>query len=170
MKHVEIERLVYATAETALGTVLVARDSGAIRAILIGDDAEAVRAELATQFGAGLIEDEARLRADLTRVRRHIENPNEALDLALTMHGTSFQKRVWAAIRQVPVGSTITYTELAQRIGAPQAVRAVGSACAANVTALAIPCHRVIRSDGTLASYRWGVNRKRRLLDLEAAA
>jgi len=101
---------------------------------------------------------------------RFIEKPSEGIDLALDMRGTPFQRLVWDALRTIPVGSTVTYAELARCIGGPRWARAVASACAANPIALAIPCHRVIRSDGGLSGYRWGVERKRMLLRKEAAA
>jgi AraC family transcriptional regulator of adaptative response/methylated-DNA-[protein]-cysteine methyltransferase len=92
------------------------------------------------------------------------------LDLPLDVRGTAFQQRVWQALREIPAGSTATYTEIAERLGAPKAVRAVAQACASNAIAVAIPCHRVVRTDGALAGYRWGVKRKRALLDREAAS
>jgi AraC family transcriptional regulator of adaptative response/methylated-DNA-[protein]-cysteine methyltransferase len=97
-----------------------------------------------------------------------VEAPGIGLDLPLDIRGTAFQQRVWAALREVPAGTTVTYSDIAQRIGAPKAVRAVAAACAANTLAVAIPCHRVVRSDGALSGYRWGVDRKRALIDREA--
>jgi AraC family transcriptional regulator, regulatory protein of adaptative response / methylated-DNA-[protein]-cysteine methyltransferase len=99
-----------------------------------------------------------------------IEAPQAALDLPLDIRGTAFQLRVWDAIRQVPPGSTASYSEIARRIGAPQAVRAVASACASNAIAIAIPCHRIVRRDGGVSGYRWGVERKRALLNRESAS
>jgi AraC family transcriptional regulator of adaptative response/methylated-DNA-[protein]-cysteine methyltransferase len=98
-----------------------------------------------------------------------VEAPGLGLDLPLDIRGTAFQQRVWQALREIPPGTTASYTEIAQRIGAPKAVRAVAQACAANALAVAIPCHRVVRNDGALSGYRWGVARKRALLDKEAA-
>jgi AraC family transcriptional regulator of adaptative response/methylated-DNA-[protein]-cysteine methyltransferase len=106
----------------------------------------------------------------LSKVVRFVETPNVGLDLALDMRGTPFQRRVWDTLRMIPVGTTVTYTEPARRIGGPRCARAVASACAANPIALAIPCHRVIRSNGALSGYRWGVERKRTLLNKAAAA
>ena len=99
-----------------------------------------------------------------------VEAPKVGLDLPLDVRGTAFQRRVWKALRAIPVGSTASYTEIAERIGSPKAVRAVAGACAANAIAVAIPCHRVLRTDGSLSGYRWGVERKRALLEREAAA
>ena len=99
-----------------------------------------------------------------------VEAPGIGLDLPLDVRGTAFQQRVWQALRKIPPGSTASYTEIAQRIGAPQSVRAVAAACAANVLAVAIPCHRVVRNDGALSGYRWGIDRKRALLERETSA
>ena len=97
-----------------------------------------------------------------------VEASGNQLDLALDIRGTAFQRRVWQALREIPVGTTVTYGEIAKRIGLPKAVRAVASVCAANNIAVAIPCHRVVRKDGSLAGYRWGIERKRTLLAREA--
>ena len=105
----------------------------------------------------------------LAKVAAFVDAPARGLNLPLDMRGTAFQRRVWHALREIPVGSTASYTQIANRIGSPNAVRAVAQACASNSIALAIPCHRVVRSDGTLSGYRWGVDRKRELLDREAA-
>ena len=99
-----------------------------------------------------------------------VENPAAGFDLPLDVRGTAFQQRVWQALREIPAGTTASYADIAERLGAPKAVRAVAGACAANDIAVAIPCHRVVRNDGTLSGYRWGVERKRALLDREAAA
>lgn len=99
-----------------------------------------------------------------------IEAPELGLDLPLDIRGTAFQQRVWAALREIPVGATATYSDIARKIGAPKSVRAVAGACAANALAVAIPCHRVVKSDGSLSGYRWGVERKRALIDREAQA
>ncbi|MDT4826431.1 Bifunctional transcriptional activator/DNA repair enzyme Ada [compost metagenome] len=104
----------------------------------------------------------------MARVVGFIEAPALGLDLPLDVRGTAFQERVWQALREIPPGSTASYAEIAERIGSPRAVRAVAQACAANSLAVAIPCHRVVRSDGNLSGYRWGVERKRRLLEREA--
>ncbi len=105
----------------------------------------------------------------MAKVVGFVETPALGLDLPLDVRGTAFQQRVWQALRAIPAGSTASYTDIAQRLGMPKAVRAVAQACASNTIAVAIPCHRVVRHDGTLAGYRWGVERKRVLLDREAA-
>jgi AraC family transcriptional regulator of adaptative response/methylated-DNA-[protein]-cysteine methyltransferase len=163
--------IIFATRECVLGEVLVARSAVGVCAILIGSEAEDLKSDLAMRFpGSKLIANEPQLRDDLSKVVRFLETPSEGIDLALDMRGTPFQRRVWDALRAIPVGTTVTYTELARRIGGPRWARAVASACAANPIALAIPCHRVIRSNGALSGYRWGVERKRMLLHKEAAA
>jgi len=117
-----------------------------------------------------LVEDKAALHGDLAAITRLIETPDAGLDLPLDMrHGTPFQQRVWQALRAIPCGATTTYTALARRLGRPNGARAVATACAANAIALGIPCHRVVRADGTPSGYRWGIERKRALLDKEAA-
>jgi O-6-methylguanine DNA methyltransferase len=170
-KTATASEIAFSIRECILGQVLVARSAIGVCAILIGSDAEDLRTDLATRFpGSTLIANEPQLRDDLSKVVRFLETPSEGIDLALDMRGTPFQRRVWDALRAIPVGTTVTYTELARRIGGPRWARAVASACAANPIALAIPCHRVIRSNGGLSGYRWGVERKRMLLDNEAAA
>jgi O-6-methylguanine DNA methyltransferase len=159
----------FTTGESALGTVLVARSARGIRAILIGSEAGALTADVAAQFPASmLMRSDRKLAGDLAKIVRFIAAPERGLDLELDIHGTAFQRRVWDALCAIPCGRTVTYAALARRIGEPGAVRAVANACAANAIALAIPCHRVIRSDGTLSGYRWGVERKRAMLAREA--
>jgi len=165
------ETISYAIGESALGWILVARSTAGVCAILIGADAETLAADLADQFpGARFRAVAAPVAPDLAEVIRFVDRPGASLELALDLRGTVFQRRVWETLRAIPAGTTVTYTELARRIGEPQAVRAVASACAANRLALAIPCHRVVRNDGGLAGYRWGVERKRALIAQEAAA
>src|SRR5262249_10989319 len=118
---------------------------------------------------AGLGGGDWQLEGGVARVVGWVEAPADPIDLPLDIRGTAFQERVWHALQQVPAGETITYGQLAERIGAPTSVRAVASACAANNIAVAIPCHRVVRTDGSLSNYRWGVERKRLLLEREAA-
>lgn len=161
--------ITYAMAMTDLGRVLVARSDAGICAILFGDSGDDLAADLKTRFSdTPLKADNAALHSELSQVLNFIGAPSDKLDFAVDMRGTPFQCRVWTALRAIPVGVTITYAELAKRIGAPRAVRAVAGACAANPVALAIPCHRVVRSDGGLAGYRWGLERKRALRDREA--
>ena len=161
----------YAQATGSLGRILVAQSSRGVCAILLGDDDVALKAELASAFPAALLEEDSDgLRSVLADLLLLMDAPARRFDHPLDLGGTAFQQRVWQALREVPAGSTTTYTELAARLGRPDAVRAVAGACAANRHAVAIPCHRAIRRDGALAGYRWGLERKRRLLALEAGA
>ena len=166
-----VDTVSYATDESALGRVLVARSVSGVCAILIGADDNELVTDLAARFPeAELVADEAVVHDDLARVTRFVDKPTEGLDLPLDLRGTPFQRRVWEALRAIPVGTTVTYSELAYSIGAPNAIRAVAGACAANPIALAVPCHRVVGSDGDLTGYYWGVERKRELIKKEATA
>jgi AraC family transcriptional regulator of adaptative response/methylated-DNA-[protein]-cysteine methyltransferase len=161
----------FALGECSLGSILIARSRRGVCAILLGDDPEALARDLQGQFpGYTLIAGDAELDRLVARVVGFVETPGPGLDLALDPRGTAFQQRVWRALRDIPAGGTATYAEIAVRIGAPSAARAVAGACAANPLAVAIPCHRVVRSDGGLSGYRWGVQRKRALLQREASA
>jgi AraC family transcriptional regulator, regulatory protein of adaptative response / methylated-DNA-[protein]-cysteine methyltransferase len=161
----------YSVGTSALGQVLVAQGAVGVCAILIGSTIEELKQELAESFpSCKLAPNDLKLRKDLAKVIRFIAEPSHRLDLVLEMRGTAFQRRVWNALCDIPVGVTVTYAELARRIGEPRSVRAVASACAANPIALAVPCHRVLRSDGSLSAYRWGVERKRALINKEAMA
>jgi AraC family transcriptional regulator, regulatory protein of adaptative response / methylated-DNA-[protein]-cysteine methyltransferase len=156
---------------SALGCVLVATTPDGICAILLGDSAQAITRDLRERFpSATLQRDARRLIRELTQVIELVEGRRTTLDLPLAPAGTDFQQRVWRALRQIPAGSTASYTDIARRIAAPTAFRAVAQACGANPLALAIPCHRVVRSDGGLSGYRWGVARKKALLDRESRA
>lgn len=159
----------FAIGQSSLGAILVAQSARGICAITLGDDPAALLRDLEDRFPqAELIGGDEDFEALVAQVAGLVEAPRIGLDLPLDIRGTAFQERVWQALRQVPPGATVTYAELAQRIGAPKAVRAVAGACAANPLAVAIPCHRVIRSTGALSGYRWGVERKQALLDREA--
>jgi AraC family transcriptional regulator, regulatory protein of adaptative response / methylated-DNA-[protein]-cysteine methyltransferase len=159
----------FAIAQCSLGRILVAASKKGICAILFGDDRESLLDELKHQFPrARLIGDDKDFEQLTAKVVAFVENPAKGLDLPLDVQGTAFQHRVWDALRRIPVGSTASYAEIAKEIGAPKAVRAVARACATNRIAVAIPCHRVVRSDGALSGYRGGVERKRALLDKEA--
>ena len=159
----------FAIGQCSLGSVLVARGERGVRAILLGDDPESVTRELKRRFPSeALVRRDEHLAQSLSQVIGLVETPGQTLDLLLDLRGTAFQQRVWQALREIPAGSTVTYTEVARRIGAPKSVRAVAQACASNALALVVPCHRVVRSDGDLAGYRWGVGRKRMLLQREA--
>ncbi|WP_341930680.1 bifunctional DNA-binding transcriptional regulator/O6-methylguanine-DNA methyltransferase Ada [Methyloversatilis discipulorum] len=158
----------FAIAQCALGALLVAASTQGVCEIALGDDADALARELQDRFPqARLSGDDADFARVVAQVVGFVEAPRIGLALPLDLRGTAFQQRVWAALRAIPPGQTLSYTELAQRIGAPAAVRAVASACAANTLAVAVPCHRVVRTDGSLSGYRWGVVRKRALLDRE---
>ncbi len=159
----------FAVGECSLGSILVARSDRGICAILLGDDPDRLARDLQDSFPhADLIGGDTDFEQLVAKVVGFIEAPGIGLDLSLDVRGTVFQQRVWQALREIPAGRTVSYTDIARRIGAPQAVRAVAGACAANLLAVAIPCHRVVRHDGALAGYRWGVERKRALLDKEA--
>lgn len=160
----------FAVGVCSLGAVLVAQSGRGVCAILLGDEPEALRRELQERFpAAGLIGGDAAVERLAARVAAFVEAPHAGLDLPLDIRGTAFQMRVWAVLRQIPPGRRLSYSEVAERVGAPQAVRAVARACAANALALAIPCHRVVRRNGGLSGYRWGVERKRALLERERA-
>lgn len=162
------EEIRYAVGRCDLGAVLLAMSAKGVCAILLGDNIAALKSELRARFAqARLIDDRALSRA-LAKVVGLIERPGRGLDLPLDVRGTAFQQRVWQALQAIPPGRTASYAEIAKRVGAPKAVRAVGSACGANAIAVAIPCHRAIKSDGGLSNYRWGVSRKKSLLEREA--
>jgi len=160
----------FAIGGCSLGLTLVAASERGVCAILLGDEREVLRGELRRRFPrARLVAGDRSFAATVARVVACIETPRLGLDLPLDVRGTAFQHRVWRALRGIPPGTTATYAEIARRIGAPRAVRAVAGACAANPLAVAIPCHRVIRNDGELAGYRWGLQRKRALLTRESS-
>jgi AraC family transcriptional regulator of adaptative response/methylated-DNA-[protein]-cysteine methyltransferase len=162
-------RMSYAIGHCWLGNVLVAATERGICSILFDDDEAALVPALRARFPAAEIAPAAAAFADrLAEVLAMIEQPQMAHRLPLDILGTAFQQRIWNALREIPSGKTASYAEIAERIGAPKAVRAVAGACAANPIAVAIPCHRVIRADGDLAGYRWGLRRKRMLLAREA--
>lgn len=159
----------FAVGQCSLGAVLVAASARGVCAILLGDDPDALVRDLQDRFKtARLIGADDAFEQWVAQVVGLIESPRVGLALPLDIQGTAFQQRVWQALRGIPAGQTVSYTELAQRIGSPGAVRAVAGACAANPLAVAIPCHRVVRHDGALSGYRWGVERKRVLLCREA--
>ncbi|RMO80304.1 ADA regulatory protein [Pseudomonas syringae pv. philadelphi] len=160
----------FALGESSLGAILVATSSKGICAISLGDDPGALIERFQDQFpNANLIGGDAQFEALIATVVGFVESPATGLALPLDIRGTVFQERVWQALRNIPAGSTATYTEIATQLGMPSAVRAVANACGANKLAVAIPCHRVVRSDGSLSGYRWGVERKRKLLEIESA-
>ena len=161
----------FAVGECWLGAILVAATEKGVCAIEFGDDPENLVRAFQNRFPkARLIGGDKEFEAQVARVVGLVEAPGRGVDLPLDIRGTAFQQRVWDAISAIPAGATATYAELARRIGAPKSVRAVASACASNAIAVAIPCHRVVRTDGSLSGYRWGVERKRALLNREKAA
>jgi AraC family transcriptional regulator of adaptative response/methylated-DNA-[protein]-cysteine methyltransferase len=161
----------FAVGQCSLGAILVAQSNRGVCAILLGDDPDVLVHDLQDKFPqANLIGADHDFEQLIAKVVGFIEAPAIGLDLPLDLRGTAFQQRVWMALREIPVGSTASYAEIAQRIGAPKSFRAVAQACGANSLAVAIPCHRVVRSDGNLSGYRWGVERKRQLLERETQA
>ncbi|MDQ2776848.1 MAG: bifunctional DNA-binding transcriptional regulator/O6-methylguanine-DNA methyltransferase Ada [Acidobacteriota bacterium] len=163
--------IVFAIGECSLGAILVAQSERGICSILMGDDPSLLIRNLQDRFPkANLIGGEKGYEALVAKVVGLVEKPGIGLDLPLDIRGTAFQQRVWKALQQIPLGATATYSDIANQIGMPKAVRAVAQACGANALAIAIPCHRVIRNDGSLSGYRWGVERKRALLEREAQA
>jgi AraC family transcriptional regulator, regulatory protein of adaptative response / methylated-DNA-[protein]-cysteine methyltransferase len=163
------EEIRFAAGQTSLGAILVASSKKGVAAILLGDDPDQLVRSLQDRFPkAHLIGADRDYEALIASVVGWVERPATDLNLPLDVRGTAFQQRVWRALQQVPVGETVSYAEVARRIGSPKAVRAVASACAANNLAVAIPCHRVVRMDGSLSGYVWGVERKRELIRREA--
>ena len=162
------ETIRFAIGECSLGTIVVASSDKGVCAIHLGDDPGALLAELEGRFPkAELIGGDKDYEKLVAKVVGFVEAPGIGLDLPLDVRGTAFQQRVWQALREIPPGTTVSYAALAEKLGSPRAVRAVAGACAANAIGIAIPCHRVVRTDGGLAGYRWGVARKRELLDRE---
>jgi AraC family transcriptional regulator of adaptative response/methylated-DNA-[protein]-cysteine methyltransferase len=161
----------FAIGACSLGAILVAATDKGICAILMGDDPEPLVRDLQDRFPqAELRGAEPGFEETVARVVGFVESPGIGLDLPLDVRGTAFQQRVWQALRAIPSGSTVSYAELAERIGIPSGARAIAGACAANPVAVAIPCHRVVRQDGSLSGYRWGVERKAALLKREGGA
>jgi len=159
----------FAVGQCSLGAILVAATEKGVCAIMLGDEPDGLARALQDRFPtASLIGGDKGFEQMVATVVGFVETPTLGLDLPLDLRGTAFQERVWRALREIPPGTTASYTELAKRIGKPKAVRAVAQACAANKIAVAIPCHRVVRCDGGLGGYRWGVERKRALLQREA--
>ena len=165
------ENIRYATAPCVLGWMVLATTARGVCALAFGDAPEALVAGLRQDFPhAALAEDAAGLGAWIAALAAHLQSPASALDLPLDVQGTAFQARVWDALRRIPPGQTRSYTEIATALEAPRSVRAVARACASNQVALLIPCHRVVRGNGALAGYRWGIARKQALLEAESRA
>jgi AraC family transcriptional regulator of adaptative response/methylated-DNA-[protein]-cysteine methyltransferase len=161
----------FAVGQCSLGAILVARSKKGICAITLGDNPDELVRDLQDRFpNANLISADRGFERLVAQVVGFVEAPRIGLDLPLDVRGTAFQQRVWQALRGIPAGKTASYAEVARRIGKPKAVRAVAQACGANKIAVAIPCHRVVKNDGVLSGYRWGVERKRALIEKEAKA
>ncbi len=163
------ERIHYATGRCWLGAILVALSKQGVCAILLGDDADSLVQDLATRFPQARLEgNDPQVCARLADAVHLVEDPSQEATIPLDLRGTPFQQRVWQALQQIPAGATASYGEVARRIGLPGMAREVAEACAANDLAVAVPCHRVIRTGGSISGYRWGVKRKRALLAREA--
>jgi AraC family transcriptional regulator, regulatory protein of adaptative response / methylated-DNA-[protein]-cysteine methyltransferase len=159
----------FAVGECSLGAVLVGQSAKGVCAVLLGDDPEALVRDLQDRFPrATLVGGDGGFEETVAKVIGFIEAPGLGLDLPLDVRGTAFQRRVWQALRDIPAGSTASYAEIAARIGASASARAVARACSANALAVAIPCHRAVRTDGSPSGYRWGIDRKQTLLEREA--
>lgn len=165
------ESIRFAVGECWLGSILVAASERGVCAILLGDDPNGLTLDLQDRFPqAQLLGGDRQFESLVAAVVGSVQTPSVGLNLPLDIRGTAFQQRVWQALREIPVGSTASYRDIAERIGRPTAARAVAKACGANPLAIAVPCHRVVRTDGSLADYRWGVAQKRELLAREADA
>ena len=159
----------YALGDCALGALLVATSETGICAILLGDDPGALARDLYRRFPRGRIVPGAVAPGHFDRVAQLVASPRDAFDLPLDLRGSDFDLRVWRALQEIAPGTVQTYGEIARRVGAPAAAKEVGAACAANSLAVAVPCHRVVRADGSLSGYRWGAKRKLALLTMEGA-
>jgi len=154
--------------ESSIGLVLVAQSEKGVSAVLLGDDRDALRTDLQSRFPNAVLTDHvATWDERAVEVIELVESSKHEISAPLDMRGSEFQRSVWRALQEIPAGTTASYSEVANRIGRPGAERAVAAACAANHLAVVVPCHRVVRSDGQLSGYRWGVDRKRLLLDRE---
>ena len=161
----------FAVARCSLGSILVAASDRGVCAIYLGDDPNLLVKNLQDRFSkANIVKGDKEFDKLVAKVVDFVEAPKSGLDLPLDVRGTAFQQRVWQALREIPIGRTSSYSEIATRIGAPKAVRAVARACASNGLAVAIPCHRVVRRNGKVSGYRWGVERKLALLEKEKIA
>lgn len=167
-KGAKAEATSFIVAPSSLGHILIAATGKGICAVLIGDDRQALIADLKARFPqADLIADDAALKSKAARIAALVETPDAAFDMPLDIRGTIFQQRVWKELLAIAPGETATYADLAKAIGQPSAARAVAAACAANPLAIVVPCHRVVSSNGALSGYRWGIERKKALLDRE---
>ena len=165
------QQILFSSGECALGAVLVARSERGVCAILLGDNAEELKRDLRARFPLNdLRESGAELASLVAEVTRFLDAPRTGLRLPLDLHGSELEQRIWTALREIPPGTTETYSDVARRLGGAANAKEVGEACAANPLAVAVPCHRVLRKDGGLGGYRWGLRRKRALLERERAA
>ncbi len=165
------ERVRVAIGESSIGLVLVAHGNKGLTAVLLGDDRDTLRSDLQERLPGATLSDHGVARDALAaKVIAFVDSPARELDVPLDMRGSAFQREVWQALREIPLGNVASYSDVAVRIGRPNAGRAVAAACAANPLAVVVPCHRVVRRDGGLAGYRWGVDRKRALLEREGTA
>jgi len=165
------ETLRFGYGETRLGLVVAALSERGVAAILLGDDRARLRRELADAFPeARLVEDEAGLAGAIAKIIALVDAPHGGLDLPLDLRGSALELAVWEALRTIPAGETRTYGALAKALPMGATAQEVGAACAANVLAVAVPCHRVVKADGSISGYRWGVQRKRRLINMEGVA
>lgn len=170
-KHPADGEIHFTIGESSLDLVLVAQSVNGISAVFLGDDRDALRHDLRDRFpNARLIDRDSELDTLAAKVIELVESPAHELAVPLDLRGTDFQRKVWQALREIPAGSTASYTDIAHRIGSPATVRAVARACAANPLAVVVPCHRVVARNGKLSGYRWGIERKRVLLERESAA
>lgn len=170
-RHAFADAIRYVVRDCSMGQVLIARSRQGVCAIFLGDDPDVLASRLKDRFPHAMpVNGHADMDETAARVVRFIEHPGQGLDVPLDMRGTDFQRRVWDTLLRIPAGRTASYTDVAAQIGSPGAVRAVAGACASNLIAVAIPCHRVVRRDGALSGYRWGTHRKQELLAREAAA
>ena len=164
----EPDELQVTISESSIGLVLVAQSEKGVTAVLLGDDRDALRTDLQSRFPNAVLTDHVATWNERTiEVIELVESSRQEISAPLDMRGSEFQRSVWRALQEIPAGTTASYSEVASRIGRPGAERAVAAACASNHLAVVVPCHRVVRSDGQLSGYRWGVDRKRLLLDRE---
>jgi AraC family transcriptional regulator of adaptative response/methylated-DNA-[protein]-cysteine methyltransferase len=164
-------KMTYTIADSALGRVLVAATDRGISAVYLGDRDAELTAALREEYPQADIQSGTGAHSKWVReIVRHLAGSNPRLDLPTDVVATAFQRRVWEALRAIPMGTTQTYSEVAKSIGQPSAIRAVGHACATNPVSIVVPCHRVVRTDGSLGGYRWGLGRKKLLLEREQAA
>ena len=164
-------QILFSIGECALGRVLVARSERGVCAILLGDDSVELERDLRQRFAGHEVQDAyVGLEPLLAQVTRFLAAPRTGLSLPLDLHGSELEQRVWNALREIPPGSTETYSDVAHRLGGAANAKEVGEACAANPLAVVVPCHRVLRKDGSLGGYRWGLRRKRALLERERGA